>query len=181
MKKRTVDRIIGVSAIVVSTLTLIMFVYQTRIMHKQSRLSVTPRLAFGLDLTAVDTTLTYTRYVNNKGLGPAIINSSKIVQDDKEYEMDIETFVTTVFPELSNLGEFTSFSSLSDGHTLSAGESRVLFSYRFSESSASSINEYLQIGIDEDLPFNLIVEYSSMYDEKWRVESKTDGHPKRLN
>ena len=40
------EQIIAISAMVVSLLTLILFVYQISLQHKESRLSVAPRVSF---------------------------------------------------------------------------------------------------------------------------------------
>ena len=82
MKKNfNADRIIGLSAMLISLMTLIIFLYQTNLIKKQSVLSVRPRLTFSknIDKTVTvkdstnSTTISIRLTLRNNGLGPAII------------------------------------------------------------------------------------------------------------
>lgn len=181
MTKETVDRIIGVSAILISLLTLIMFIYQTNIMHQQSRLSVTPRLSFSNDLHQKDSTITFSTTLINKGIGPAIIKSSKVIAKDQIYPLVMDDFFKEVFPKLETFGEFRKLHSFGTGSALSAGESQVLFSYQFEEHQMLKISQYLNVEEDFSLPFNIIIEYASMYEEEWRIDSKSESQPFKLS
>jgi len=181
MNKDAVDRIIGVSAILISLITLIMFIHQTRIMHKQNRLSVMPRLGFTTSINMNDSTMTYATVLKNKGIGPAIIHSSKIEYKGTTYETEMSKFLNMQFPDLEKMGTFVVFNSISDGTAISEGESRTVFSYEFTQDKMVQIGEYIGVQAEEDeLPFNVIIEYASIYDEKWRTTTNDRGHPVKL-
>ncbi len=168
------DRIVGFSAIMISLLTLVIFIYQTNIMHQQSRLSVKPRLLFSSAFGYEDDTLfRYSISLNNKGIGPAIIDSSFVIYNDDKYYNNWENFFSLATPGLSDFGEFTSFSNISPGGTLSADEEMVLFTYRCPVSKYPNVLEYLALSEDaDDLPLDMTVYYHSIYeDDKWVVRS----------
>lgn len=180
MKKLQWDRILGLSAILISLLTLIIFIYQTNIIHRQSRLSVTPRIGFSSSLTEQDTIFSFKLILKNNGIGPAIINDAKIVSNGKDFPVDLEIFFEEEYPKLEELGSFTSLSSIQVGQTIPAGESLTLFTYKFLERNVGNIQEYINIGPDDDIPFTVILRYASIYEEEWEVESDAVGHPKKL-
>lgn len=180
MKREIVDRIMAISAILISLLTLIIFIYQTNLMHKESRLSVTPRIGFHTVFSEGDSTITYSFSIQNKGIGPAIIDSAKVIFEGKKYEVDMEYFFATVYPGLVNYGNFNSFASIGEGSTLTANERQVLFSYTFDEENMQEIQKYLNVDEDDDLPFNLILQYRSIYEDRWIIDSDDNGHPKKL-
>ncbi|MFD2588958.1 hypothetical protein ACFSQJ_18680 [Croceitalea marina] len=104
LKRISTDRLIGVSAMVISLLTLIIFIYQTNIMREQSKLSVKPRLDFTLNSSIQDTTLILQEVVQNKGLGPAIIDSIYFKYKEDSYEVDTEKFLKQKFPKNPKMG-----------------------------------------------------------------------------
>jgi len=141
MKKKSVDRIIGLSAILISLLTLIMFIYQTRLMHEQSRLSVLPRLGFISSTALIDSMVTYTLELENNGIGPAIINSAQIISNGKVSDLDMEVFFENNYQSLNSLGSFESMSSLIEGGTLRPSSSKTIFSYKFNTKNQFKIRE----------------------------------------
>ena len=82
--KMNTDRVIGLSAMLIGLLTLIIFTYQTSIIRKQSRLSVTPRLVFNTIQDQKDSSITYVVEIINKGLGPAVIESINIIEGNTD-------------------------------------------------------------------------------------------------
>ena len=58
-KKFNADRILGISAMVISLLTLAIFIYQTDIMRVQSKLSVKPRLDFTTNQGGTDSIIVF--------------------------------------------------------------------------------------------------------------------------
>lgn len=180
-KKLNVDRILGLSAMIISLLTLIIFIYQTNIIHRQSRLSVTPRLSFTTSENQNDTISSYQLSIQNKGIGPAIINSAKIVlSNGKRYNLNMSEFWEEQYPKLKKYGVFRNTSSIGKGTTLSANETRVLSLYEFKPSKLDTISKYLQLDKNGGLPFNIELIYSSIYEDKWRIDYKKNEHPVEL-
>ncbi|MCI5090925.1 hypothetical protein [Phaeodactylibacter sp.] len=181
MRRETTDRIIGISAITISLLTLIIFIYQTNIIYEQSRLSVTPRLNFKTRSVLEDSIQSLTFALINKGLGPAIINSSKIKMNGEEFSVDMDEFFDLNFPKLGDFGHLVESSSLSEGSTLTPNEEQILFTYSCELSQLPKILEYFEVKEPDEFefPFNIEIEYSSIYEEKWTVDYD-DGMPKKI-
>ncbi len=174
--KFNTDRIIGLSAMLISLLTLVIFIYQTNLMRTQSRLSVTPRVSFFQIQSAKDSTVSISTEIINKGLGPAIIESIYIVHKGKNYPLDFTAFLEEVYPEIEKYGTLIQDMSMSRGSTLSAGEKNTLYTYTFKLSKTKELLEYLGIG-PEDYPFTIEVIYSSIYKERWKANNTRNGHP----
>ncbi|WP_299529181.1 hypothetical protein [Ulvibacterium sp.] len=192
MKKKVAinaDRAIGASAILISLLTLFIFLYQTHLLKEQSRLSVRPRLSFSKnitqsmtvnDLDSIQSTLiNISLTLRNDGLGPAIIESNHIVDRGNPY--DILTFFDTVYPKLREYGVFTQITELKIGEALPASKTVAIFTYQYRRIDEDKINNYLNISESYELPFDVLIEYASLYEEKWMIRSNSKGHPTKLD
>lgn len=60
------DRLVGISAMIISLLTLIIFTYQTNVIRKQSKLSAKPRLSFITSQTVIDSLVIFEQTLTNK-------------------------------------------------------------------------------------------------------------------
>jgi len=178
--KLNTDRIIGLSAMLISLLTLVIFVYQTNIIRIQSRLSVTPRIAFNTSLDTPDSISVFSYYIVNKGLGPAIIESIEIVYDEDRYKLDFQDFVKKVYPNFNDYGNIIQNMSLESGVTLSEKETLKFFTFKFKVSKTESFFKYLNVKDDGELPFDIEIIYSSIYGEQWKVYANKKGHPIKL-
>ncbi|MEM6725094.1 MAG: hypothetical protein AAF598_13735 [Bacteroidota bacterium] len=130
MSKESVDRTIGITAILISSITLIMFIYQTNIMYKQSRLSVTPRLSFSTSLNLQDSMILFSSSLRNNGIGPALINNAVIEYEDSIYPLDFEAFFKAQFSELLQLGDLLYTSTFPAGSSFAINENRNIFCER---------------------------------------------------
>lgn len=178
--KLNTDKIIGLSAMLISLLTLIIFIYQTNIIREQSRLSVTPRIAFNTSLDTPDSISIFSYFIVNKGLGPAIIESIEIVYNEKRYKLDFQDFVKNVFPKFNDYGNVIQNMSLESGVTLSEKESLKFFTFKFKAEKTEAFFKYLKVKQNGKLPFDIEVIYSSIYGEKWKVNANQNGHPIKL-
>ncbi|MFK7776204.1 MAG: hypothetical protein AB8F94_29045 [Saprospiraceae bacterium] len=178
--KLNTDKIIGLSAMLISLLTLVIFIYQTNLIREQSRLSVTPRLAFNYSLDTPDTFSIFSYYIVNKGLGPAIIESIEIINENDRYKLDFQDFVKNVYPKFNDYGIIIQNMSLDSGVTISEKETIKFFTFRFKATERESFFKYLKVKDSGELPFDIEVVYSSIYGEKWRVYANTKGHPIKL-
>ena len=84
MKKRfwNSEKLLGLSALTVSLLTLIVFIYQTNLIRKQQYLSVYPHLHLSNIRSGA---LSYQFILANNGIGPAVIKEVKITKGDSVY------------------------------------------------------------------------------------------------
>lgn len=183
-KGPSTDRIIGISAMLISLMTLIIFLYQTHLIKDQSRLSVRPRLTFNKNVVKSITKnetegdqimIEITLSLRNDGLGPAIIESSRILDRGSSYEL--MTFFEEAYPALLEFGFFTQITELTQGEAIRASKSIDLFTYQYDLMNEEAIKKLLNAEIVYDFPFEYEVIYSSMYEERWQVRSNTEGHP----
>lgn len=180
-KRINSERFLAIIATLVGIMTLIIFIYQTNIIHKQSRLSVTPRLSTSTEINHKDSLVHFSFIVENKGIGPAIINKAEILAEKKSYNLDFEEYFEKVYPKVFDLGDFTKTSSMVVGSTLSPNEKQIMFTYAFKVDKMPIIQESLGLTNEQQYPFQVVIEYSSIYEEEWRIDTNVAGHPKKLN
>ena len=173
MKKIKINsnRILGLTAMLVSLLTLIIFIYQTNIMRRQSRLEVKPRLVFNTSVQANDSLVTFQFLIRNKGLGPAMIKEAKIIHESNVYPLDFDFFIDFVFPDLQGYGNLLSTSSLIGEDIIAVNETLSLFVYQARTDKIPKINTYLNLNdADYILPWDVEITYESMYEEEeWKL------------
>ena len=172
------DRLVGISAIVISLCTLIIFIYQTELIREQSRLSVKPRIAFSSSQNQKDSTYQFRQVMVNKGLGPAIIDSMALIYNGKYYELDMGEFLGTKFPKITDFGVLSQSTTYVKGTTLRAGEESTFYTYRANMKFLDSLALYLGIGDDDEDPFDFEVIYTSIYeDQYWKLSTLDSPEP----
>ena len=180
-RKFNTDRILGISAMLISVLTLAIFVYQTNIMRVQSKLSVKPRLDFTTNQGGTDSLIVFQELLENKGLGPAIIDTIYINYKEENYAMDIELFLEDKFPKLLEYGYLSQHATLGQGTTLTPDEERSLFVYKLPAENLENVFDYMGISDIDDVPFDFEVVFTSIYeDEKWLVNND-ESVPQKVN
>jgi len=172
------DRLLGVSAMIISVLTLIIFIYQTSIINQQSKLSVKPQLSFILIQAENDSIMSFEQIVKNKGLGPAIIKNTSIYYDKKTYSIDFENFVFEKFPEVEKYVELKKNTNIIEGGIISSNESITVYKIELKKSKISDVFKYLDFDTQNVEPkWQLEIEYTSMYeDEIWKIND-TENTP----
>ncbi len=181
IKKISTDRILGISAMLISMLTLIIFIYQTDIMRVQSKLSVKPRLDFTMNQGGNDSIVILQQVIENKGLGPAIIDSIYFVYKDAHHEVSAEIFLEKNLPKTLEYGYLAQHASFGRGTTLTTNEERAIFTYHIPVTKVDSLFAYLGIVGEDDNPFPIEVIYTSIYeDELWKVASN-ENIPKKMD
>ena len=168
--KINTDRVLGLSAMLVSFLSLIFFIYQTNIMRDQSRLSVKPRLVFNTNVITNDSVVTFNFSLQNKGLGPAIIKEARIVHESNVFPLDFDFFVEYNFPKLENFGSLLTTTRLNDESIISVDEIQDLLVFSANVKDIEKINEYLKLNQgDYLLPWDVKITYESLYEEEWKL------------
>lgn len=168
----TTDRIVSLSAMFVSILTLITFVYQTRLMKVQSQLSVMPHL--GVLTNSGPNPPFLELELINQGVGPAIIEERIIYHEGKAHKMELIDLIRQTGNILDSLG-VVSYASTNAGSVIPAGESIILFRVEGDQGKVSMAAEYLQ---SLDLGFDII--YRSIYNKRWKIDGQND-FPIELN
>ena len=164
------DKILSISAMLISLLTLIVFLYQTNLIRKQQYMSVLPYLEMGNYGT---NTNNYKYIVENNGVGPAILKSVKVTAASGRIYTDIIDYVEANLTPKDTLGYH--HSNLSPGMLLPEKETIYPISV-YDKKIKSGKRLYDILNADS---LKIEIEYESIYGEKWVIESG-DSFPKKL-
>lgn len=169
------DRVVGLSAMFISVLTLITFIYQTKLMQKQAKLSVLPYLSVSSSYNTGDEP-SFKLILINEGVGPAIIESRKVFYKGEEYDVDFFDFLAQQIPGLDST-ENISHASFNYGSILPAGEDLYLIAAFGDRGTVDFLAASLQEMNTEDLDYEIV--YRSIYGERWKV-TNARGLPNQL-
>lgn len=156
------DKILSFTAILISLLTLVVFLYQTNLMRKQQLLSVLPYLAIGNYGLG---TSNFTLVLQNDGIGPAFIEDQKIIYLDSTYHMDLPGFLYAHVPAMDSLSNI-SYSNIYPGKMIPPNEKIELL--RVNESIE---DELKLLRLLEALEIDYEIHYRSIYNERWVLRS----------
>ena len=148
------ELLVALVAVLISFVTLFVYVYQSSLMATQQKMSVWPHLTFGpswgqqyLQLNLI-----------NKGVGPAIIKEVEVRFGQKQLQGIHE--VMAQLPD--TLQSEYSYSSLWPGQVLMAGETIRLF-----ELDDPATITYL-LGLIQEKQIEIVICYCSIYEDCWR-------------
>lgn len=167
------DRIIGLSAMSISLMTLIIFIYQTNLIREQNILSVTPRMSFNEWEAQNDSSLLLRFEMRNKGLGPAIVDSVAILYEGERYRADYRSFFRSNTPEMYKYVKIINTVYISAGESLPAGETLQMFTAAVSRQDRDKLIEAKSKGALRT--FDVEVYYSSIYGQQWKIRLKADS------
>ena len=175
----TSDKIFGLTAMLISLVTLIIFVRQTNIMDKQSRLSAMPYLMFETSANGYDSE--FILELVNHGVGPAIIDGKSIFFNDENFEMEFHDFLTSQFKSQGmDTINIMSNSSVYRGLAIPSGGERTLLKVGGTkEDYRAFMHFFYNIQNKTESPINFEIRYSSIYGDKWSISSM-DEIPKEI-
>jgi len=174
------DKIVGLSAMSISILTLIIFIYQTNLMSKQNYLSILPYLQISTSDNKGENT--FSLDIKNHGVGPAIIESVIIYYNDekhdlREYDSYLYYFLKSEMPVLDSV-KFFSSSSLDKGIAIPPNSNYNVFKVVGSEEDYELITSSLAILLKQGLRYEIT--YRSIQNERWIIHNDSEG-PEKLN
>ncbi len=164
------EKILSISAMLVSLCTLIVFIYQTNLIRKEQYLSVFPYLSLGHSGINTDT---YSYVLKNDGIGPALITHISIQVGDSTFQEDLPSYLGRTKIKADSIDFY--YSNISPGRLVPEKEEIEIISSRGGYKVSNKI--YDKIVRDSVI---LIIEYESIYGEKWRV-SGVSASPIKLN
>lgn len=155
------DKIVSISAMIISLGTLVVISYQTALINHQTemirneqRISVMPYLGFSVNL---DYDKRVELKLNNSGLGPAFIKETKVEYNEKVYTDNLLSFYRDYFKPTEVF-----YNELKSGTVIQSGETITLFGVN---QSADPIVESM---ISGEVKFKFT--YTSAYGETWVLE-----------
>jgi len=155
----TSEKFIGLSAMLISLCTLILFVYELNITRRQQYASVLPYL----QIRHIEMHFpTYKLSLINDGLGPAIIKSIKVTQDGKEYLGDPSQFIiqSGIFKIDTTLT--FSMTNIYPGRLIPAGKQLDMIS---ADGDLENAERLSNIFLNDKVTIE--IEYESVYGERW--------------
>ena len=173
------EKLLSISAMIISFLTLIIFVYQTNLLSRQNDISILPYL--DLSSTRNQAEQIFELTLKNHGVGPAIIESVIFKHQNRsfdlaQYEDDLFVLLKAVAPELDSIRSFSS-STLERGTAIPAnGEYNVIRVKGLAEEYeliVRVVNNLLESNLDYEIV------YKSIQNERWRIHSTSEG-PEKL-
>ncbi|MGB5228607.1 MAG: hypothetical protein WBN55_10110 [Eudoraea sp.] len=174
------DKIVSLSAMSISVLTLIIFIYQTNLMSKQNYLSILPYVQISISNDTAKNT--FSLDIKNHGVGPAIIESVIIYykgekHDLREYDNYLYNYLKSEMPVLDSV-KFFSTSSLDKGIAIPANTNYNVFKVLDSEKDYELIASSLDKLVKQGLRYEII--YRSIQNERWMIHNDSDG-PQKLD
>jgi hypothetical protein len=172
------ERILSLSAMSISFITLIIFIYQTNLMSKQNYLSILPYLQISTSNDAANKTFSIS--VLNHGVGPAIIEAVKFETAGKEYNLKdyhnyLWEFLVSQDSILDSL-KHVSTSTLDPGMAIPANSNYNIFEVSFREEDQQIVVRL--IDLLEALSYE--IRYKSIQDEHWVLREDSKG-PEKLD
>lgn len=177
------DKLVGLTALLISVGTLVVFIYQTNLMREQQHMSVLPYLEFGNGATG---TLNYEFMLMNNGIGPAFIRSVEVTAADGTTYSDIVYYVEDQF-EADSVDYY--HANLWEGRLIKAGDKVIvigLITPQLAEdygleppmnSTEGSIELYQFLNNEE---VHIEVTYESIYGDRWKLVHHA-GRPQKVD
>jgi hypothetical protein len=171
------DKILSLSAMSISFITLIIFIYQTNLMSRQNALSILPYLQVSTSNNAEGNS--YILSVQNYGVGPAIIESVRLEYKGKGY--DLEDYDDYLFDFLvSQASELDSITNV-DTSTLNSGMA-IPANTNYNIFRVTTLKDYqLFLKVFNRLLANGLryeIRYKSIQDEHWLIHIDSEGPEK---
>ncbi len=170
MKKKKIiswnsDKILSISAIFISIGTFLVFAYQTNLIRKQQLMSVYPHLQF---IDYHNYSKNYKFVLKNKGIGPALVTLVNISIKGKKENKDLAFYLGEKINPVRDTISFET-SSIYKGLIISEKESVDLVKILWTNNRKNAKKLFDLIHNDS---LDFIIEYRSIYGEKWRVSIK---------
>lgn len=174
-RKLNADRIVSVSAIIVSLATLLMILYQTILTREEQHVSVMPSLRIGYGFSDTLGVVNERIWLQNDGLGPAFIEKVIIIDSLGKHEGDVFDY----FEKVNGNRRSKRVTRLPKGFIIPKNDGLTVYSkYTDIDSSKVVLSNYFEMPYEisrmpTDKQNKAIIEvyYKSVYDDKWKVRS----------
>lgn len=164
------DKVLSLSAMFISLCTLVVFVYQTRLIREQQHMSVFPYLQMG---NGGSHTTNYVYGIRNTGIGPAIITDIKVQKGNGEIFTDINPYVKANKDPKDTIGYY--HTNLSIGMLIP--EKEVIEAIQLYDGKIENGDKLYKMLNYPDL--SIEIEYQSIYGDKWKITNR-ESVPQKL-
>ncbi|MEN0048040.1 MAG: hypothetical protein AAF806_13355 [Bacteroidota bacterium] len=164
------DKILSLSAMFISLCTLIVFVYQTRLIREQQHMSVLPYLQMGNGGTH---TPNYVYGLRNTGIGPAILTDIKVQKGEGKIFTDINPYIKANRNPKDTIGYY--HTNIKVGTLIP--EKEVIELIKLYDGKIKNGQKLYDVLNDPDL--RIEIEYQSVYGDKWKITNQ-ESVPQKL-
>jgi len=167
------EKLLGISALLVSTMSLIVFVYQTDLLRKQQYMSVYPHL---LIINSGSGSLNYKFQLMNQGIGPAFIKDIYVADLAGNTYESLTGYLETQLSVEDSIWIYTS--DLFVGRLIPANEIIELYGlqdeattnkFGLPGNTIEGANKLRNILNNDSLIYKIT--YESIYGESWTIKS----------
>lgn len=174
------EKALSISAMSISFLTLIIFIYQTNLMRKQNYISILPYLSVSTTENRAQSTFEFN--LENHGVGPAIIESVTLFHEGKRYDLvnyNNEIFKFLVFraPELDSIKNNSS-TTIDYGMAIPVNTTFNVFKIVNSPTDYALITKSFHRLMESGLDYEIT--YRSIQNERWIIHKGSQG-PEKLD
>ena len=165
------EKLLSLSAILISLLTLFVFMYQTNLIHIHQYRSVYPHLQLS---NTASGTLEYQYNLKNEGIGPALLQKIEIMEKNGKPYKSLNDYLQSKMDPKDSIAIYTS--DISEGMLIPAERRIALFGIfdkektklmGLPEQDVEGANKLRQVLNDENLLIKIT--YESIYGESWTI------------
>jgi hypothetical protein len=174
------ERILSLSAMTISFLTLLIFLYQTNLIKKQNYLSILPYVSVSTSDNPEEQSFELNLY--NHGVGPAIVESVTMLYEGKRYDLseyqdDLYEFLRNRAPQMDSIKSFSA-STIDKRMAIPANSKYNVFRVYKSAEDYKFFTANLNRLLNEGLDYEII--YRSIQNERWLIHKDSEG-PRKLD
>lgn len=133
------DRIVSISAIVVSLGTLFLIMYQTNLIRKEQKASVMPNLSIGYGIHIENDEIEESIRLSNLGVGPAFVREVRVIEGDEVFETDPVGYLLD--QDIYNRRKSTTVNRLLPGAVIPANNNFEIYGQVLDSTSTISLQE----------------------------------------
>ena len=177
------DRIVSISAIIVSLGTLFMIMYQTNLIREEQKASVMPSLFIGYGIQIENNEYEELIRVSNRGMGPAFLREVRIIDGEDVFETDPVGYL--IEKGLHNRRMATSINRLLPGAVIPANQQLEVYGKKLDSASTVTLRGKFSFPVilkdlfnmpdhqmDQSIDKVIIeIEYESIYGDRWVARS----------
>lgn len=170
----TIWKVVGDNAAEIIALCALFYTaFQAHATRKHNKLSVKPHITTFSHNYMSPGQVELTSELMNNGLGPAVIKSYKIFQDEIELEIQNSAQVGEKLKEILSGKTFDHTATIiNHGYQVPAGEQRVIFSVTFPINESQTIEDF-----QEKLEgLSITIEYESIYGQRFKYDSEQESY-----
>jgi hypothetical protein len=170
------DKVLSITAFVISIATLIALIYQSNLVKEQNKLiqkeqyaSVMPYLTMGFMGSEDDSK--FELILKNDGVGPAFIKEISIQYKDSLYPISIIEFYTQILKIKNENNVKILRNDIAKNMVIPVNKQIPLLTFYTNQEEAFKL-----LGAFGTMEANIEITYASIYDQKWKLKNMVDLH-----